>query len=122
LIDLDGFKAVNDTFGHHVGDALLVATAERLRANVRPDDTVARLGGDEFAILLPRGTVPVAGEVARRIAAAFADPVVVDGYALDVGASVGIACGPLSDPAVLLRDADSAMYAAKRQGKSLASR
>ncbi|MDQ1656832.1 MAG: hypothetical protein QOD41_1915 [Cryptosporangiaceae bacterium] len=122
LIDLDGFKAVNDTFGHHVGDALLVATAERLRANVRPDDTVARLGGDEFAILLPRGTVPVAGEVARRIAAAFADPVVVDGYALDVGASVGIACGPLSDPAVLLRDADSAMYAAKRRGKSLASR
>jgi diguanylate cyclase (GGDEF)-like protein/PAS domain S-box-containing protein len=116
LIDLDGFKAVNDTFGHHVGDALLVATAERLRAHVRPNDTVARLGGDEFAILLPDGTGPIAQEVAGRITAAFADPIAVEGHRLEVGASVGLAFGPLDDPA-LLRHADSAMYAAKRRGK-----
>jgi diguanylate cyclase (GGDEF)-like protein/PAS domain S-box-containing protein len=125
LIDLDGFKAVNDTFGHHVGDALLVATAERLRANVRPHDTVARLGGDEFAILLPTGTAHIAREVANRITATFADPIVIDGRRLDVGASVGLAYGSLDDPELLLRDADSAMYEAKRRGKDpgvLASR
>jgi diguanylate cyclase (GGDEF)-like protein/PAS domain S-box-containing protein len=113
-IDLDRFKEVNDSLGHHVGDELLVAAAERLRRSVRPSDTVARLGGDEFAVLLPHTPPAGARVVADRITAAFAEPVVVEGHAIPIRASLGIAGGPSRDTEALLKAADAAMYAAKR--------
>ena len=118
LLDLDDFKVVNDTLGHHAGDALLVAVAERLRGCVRPTDTVARLGGDEFAILLPGAADVHAVNVAERIAAAFEAPIPFEGQLLRVKASVGLACGVPDPPEELLRAADSAMYDAKRNGKA----
>jgi diguanylate cyclase (GGDEF)-like protein/PAS domain S-box-containing protein len=117
LIDLDEFKAINDTLGHHVGDAVLVAVAERMRACVRTGDTPARLGGDEFAILLPGAGPEVAAAIAQRFLELLAQPVQIDGHKLPIHASVGIAADHGSDPDVLLRSADSAMYSAKRTGK-----
>ncbi|MFF5229137.1 diguanylate cyclase domain-containing protein [Dactylosporangium sp. NPDC000521] len=118
LVDLDDFKTVNDTLGHHVGDGLLVEVGRRLRAAVRPGDLVARLGGDEFAVLLPLADDLAAGEVARRILAELANPVTTHGHLLTVNASVGVAQRPASDdPQLLLRHADIAMYAAKQGGK-----
>jgi diguanylate cyclase (GGDEF)-like protein len=115
LIDLDHFKAVNDGLGHHVGDALLVVAAERLRASVRPGDTVARLGGDEFAVLQPGGGRPAMAALSARITAALAVPAVIDGSEIAIRASVGGAVGSISDPDLLLREADASMYAAKRR-------
>ncbi|GIJ61802.1 hypothetical protein Vau01_093180 [Virgisporangium aurantiacum] len=114
LIDLDGFKEVNDTHGHHVGDALLCAVAERLRAGARAGDTVARLGGDEFAVLLPDTTEDVARQIATRIDASFAEPAVIGGHELTIRASVGVAAGPADDPDAVVRAADAAMYTMKR--------
>ena len=117
LLDLDGFKQVNDRFGHAVGDQVLVAVAKRLLGCVRPPDLVARLGGDEFAVLLD-GAEPGRGEaVAGRVLGAFADPVSVEGRLLPLAASVGVATaehGDGDDPDRLLRRADAAMYVAKR--------
>ncbi|WP_432988465.1 diguanylate cyclase domain-containing protein [Dactylosporangium sp. CA-233914] len=113
IIDLDGFKAVNDTFGHHAGDALLRAVADRLRGCVRPADTVARLGGDEFAVLLPGTPLEYAEELTRRVHESFAEPVVIDGARVPIRASIGAACGALSDSDTLLRAADAAMYSVK---------
>jgi len=114
MVDLDGFKDVNDTLGHVVGDQLLVEVAQRLRGCVRGDDVVARFGGDEFAFLL-RDTTPGTGEdTAERIAAVLEHPFVVNGVALDVEASVGITTAtPGQDVTDLVRDADVAMYVAK---------
>jgi diguanylate cyclase (GGDEF)-like protein/PAS domain S-box-containing protein len=117
LIDLDEFKAINDTLGHHVGDAVLVAVAERMRACVRSGDTPARLGGDEFAILLPGTGSEVAAGIAQRFLELLAQPVQIDGHRLPIRASVGIAADHAGDPDTLLRSADSAMYSAKRTGK-----
>ncbi|GAB3855517.1 putative bifunctional diguanylate cyclase/phosphodiesterase [Dactylosporangium cerinum] len=118
LVDLDDFKTVNDTLGHHVGDGLLVEVGRRLRAAVRPGDLVARLGGDEFAVLLPGAGDHAAGEVAERILAELANPVTTHGHLLSVGASVGVAERLADDdPQSLLRHADIAMYAAKQRGK-----
>jgi diguanylate cyclase (GGDEF)-like protein len=118
LIDLDDFKSINDTLGHAVGDALLVAVAERLRNCVRPGDTVARLGGDEFAVLLERVEPDAVTEIAERALAGFAQPIVIDGHTLLVQASIGVAAGqPDEDPGQLLRNADVAMYTAKERGK-----
>jgi diguanylate cyclase (GGDEF)-like protein len=115
MVDLDGFKDINDTHGHHAGDAVLGAVADRLRRCVPPSATAARLGGDEFAVLLPGADAPTARLLAERFAALLAEPVLVDGVALRAGASVGIAAGVGTAPGALLRDADTAMYAEKRR-------
>lgn len=121
FLDLDGFKEVNDRWGHDAGDRLLIAVSERLGACVRAQDMVARLGGDEFAILL---TVDVSHEEALRIAermcATLENGIVLDGYAVAVSASIGIVHSTANhnDPAVLLHHADAAMYQAKRAGKA----
>jgi diguanylate cyclase (GGDEF)-like protein len=117
LMDLDGFKEINDTLGHHHGDVLLQRIAERLKASTRPADLVARLGGDEFALLLPDiGETDDAVAVARRTLAELEGPVHIHGVDLDVRASVGIACFPDHghDVDELLSGADMAMYRAKQ--------
>ena len=119
LLDLDGFKTVNDTLGHAVGDQLLVEVAETLRARVRQQDVVARLGGDEFAVLLrDLPDTATAVSAARSISVALHRPFVVDNVALEVGVSIGVSVAPEhgSDLAQLLRCADVAMYQAKRDG------
>jgi diguanylate cyclase (GGDEF)-like protein len=117
LMDLDGFKEINDTLGHHHGDALLQRVGERLLASTRPADLVARLGGDEFALLLPdiAGTDDAVA-VARRTLEELEGPVHIHGVDLDVRGSVGIACFPAHgrDVDELLSGADMAMYRAKQ--------
>ncbi|HKO56221.1 MAG TPA: EAL domain-containing protein, partial [Thermoanaerobaculia bacterium] len=117
LMDLDRFKEVNDTFGHHFGDALLKQVAFRLRNQLREDDTVARLGGDEFALVLPDvGDANDAATKARNVLNTLQQPFVVEGQVLEVGASIGIALYPHHglDARTLLRRADVAMYTAKQ--------
>jgi diguanylate cyclase (GGDEF)-like protein len=115
LIDLDHFKEVNDTLGHHVGDQLLIRFAERLSNAVRPSDHVARLGGDEFAVIVPDADEAEALSVAERIRAALENPVSLEGMRLEIEASIGLAMHP--DHALgaedLLRLSDVAMYVAK---------
>ncbi|MBV6510457.1 MAG: hypothetical protein JJLCMIEE_03613 [Acidimicrobiales bacterium] len=122
VIDLDEFKEVNDTFGHHHGDRLLVELSNRFTDVLREADTVARLGGDEFAVLLTtNASRSGAITVAQRIAHSLEEPVNIDGISLQVGASVGIAFYPehATDADTLVQKADFAMYAAKRnRGRS----
>jgi diguanylate cyclase (GGDEF)-like protein len=117
-LDLDGFKGVNDRFGHAAGDAVLVAVAERLRSSVRDGDYVCRIGGDEFVILLPNITEGEAVAVARRIISRVAEPFEFAPTAR-VGASIGLASAPRDGMTAddLLSAADRAMYEAKRRGK-----
>jgi diguanylate cyclase (GGDEF)-like protein/PAS domain S-box-containing protein len=121
FIDLDGFKTINDSLGHHAGDVLLRGVGERLTAAVRNEDTVARLGGDEFAVVLDSlrdtGSVPT---VADKLLTEMSRPMMVEGKSLTVTGSIGIAVYPDDGEAVheLLRRADSAMYLAKRSGKN----
>jgi diguanylate cyclase (GGDEF)-like protein len=118
LIDLDGFKGVNDTLGHAAGDALLKGVAAKLSASVRGCDLVARLGGDEFAVLLRDCAADDADNTSRRILAALTEPVAVGDAEICANASIGVACAePGDDVESLLRDADLAMYAAKHDGK-----
>jgi diguanylate cyclase (GGDEF)-like protein/PAS domain S-box-containing protein len=116
VIDLDRFKEVNDTLGHHYGDLLLRELGVRLRGILREADTAARLGGDEFAVLLPRANAEEAEKAARRLLEALEQPFIVDGHPVEVGASIGVSVFPEhgSDPGTLLRRADVAMYVAKR--------
>ena len=121
IIDLDGFKQVNDLHGHGVGDDVLVVVAERLRESVRAADTVARLGGEEFALLLPETDLPGALIVAERVRSAIeAGGVrIKGGDRLTVTASFGVADFPASrDRVALMREADQALYTAKRLGKN----
>jgi diguanylate cyclase (GGDEF)-like protein len=118
LVDLDHFKAVNDTMGHAAGDALLVEVAARLRSAVRETELVARLGGDEFAVLLPGGAAAGAGAVAERILAELGRPVPLLHQDTVVQCSIGVAFSDSGDLAELLSDADIAMYAAKDQGRA----
>jgi diguanylate cyclase (GGDEF)-like protein len=120
-MDLDGFKPVNDEFGHDVGDKLLVAVAKRMAACTRSDDTVARLGGDEFAVLIDSQTAAGdAEEVSDRLAAALTRPFMIDGHQLRLGASIGRAVFPIDaeTPDGLLRAADAAMFAVKRSTRA----
>ena len=125
LVDLDGFKPVNDRFGHDVGDALLVAVARRLEGLVRNSDTVARLGGDEFVIVATR--LPGDAEaqaLGRKLLAGFQQPFQVAGQECRVGLTVGYALAPLdgSDALSLLKRADAAMYAGKQAGRNCLQR
>jgi len=118
LIDLDRFKEVNDTLGHHVGDQLLKQVGLRLEGALRVTDTVARLGGDEFAVLLPLvGTLDAAQAVARQLQAALGRPFPVDGLDLEVEASIGVVLSGLhgADRTELMQRADIAMYVAKQR-------
>ncbi|MGH2377102.1 MAG: putative bifunctional diguanylate cyclase/phosphodiesterase, partial [Candidatus Limnocylindria bacterium] len=119
VTDLNGFKPVNDTFGHQAGDVLLRLVGGKLREALRESDTVARLGGDEFAVLVPKledpGVIPP--KLLERLAGAFERPFRIEGVDVRVGAALGIAVYPQhgTDAATLFRNADSAMYTAKRQ-------
>jgi diguanylate cyclase (GGDEF)-like protein/PAS domain S-box-containing protein len=120
FVDLDGFKAVNDAYGHEAGDQVLVTVAERLRDCVRPGDTAARLGGDEFGLLVMDLTdAEVAEQVAERVLAALSEPILLGEREVRIGASVGLAVAGAAefDADTLLRNADLAMYVAKRHGK-----
>ncbi len=117
LLDLNRFKEVNDTLGHHHGDLVLREVAARLTQTTRAGDTVARLGGDEFAVLIPRvADVAAVTEMADRVLAALQRPAQLDGTVIDISASIGAAIHPTHslDSAELLRHADIAMYTAKR--------
>jgi len=120
-LDLDGFKAVNDTYGHDLGDLALQTVAQRFRGCLRDSDTLARIGGDEFAVLLPRLSDRQAAElVAQRMIAALAAPLDFGASPVEIGTSIGIATWPEHAGSVdaLLTAADTAMYRAKRGGRN----
>lgn len=127
FVDLDGFKEINDGCGHDVGDEVLIAVAQRLRASVRPHDLVARFGGDEFVVLCrmsaddsEAGAHAVAVQVATRVAQSISQPITTSARIAQVTASIGIASGDLSavGSQEMLQRADAAMYQAKRLGKN----
>jgi diguanylate cyclase (GGDEF)-like protein/PAS domain S-box-containing protein len=120
LIDLNGFKHVNDTYGHAAGDAVLRHVADLLRDCTGPGDVPARLGGDEFAVLTG-GDRPAADRIAERLRTAFASPAVIDGRELTVGASIGLATGPAGGGDHLLNSADLLMYEEKQRSRTLTS-
>ena len=121
MLDLDGFKQVNDQYGHDVGDELLMQVAQRLRANVRTADVVARLGGDEFVVTIGGlKSDRKAHELGAQLVTAFRQPFDVGGRICHVGLTIGYVLVPVDgdDPAVLLKGADAAMYAGKQGGKN----
>ncbi|QVL51124.1 MAG: EAL domain-containing protein [Thiocapsa sp.] len=120
-LDLDGFKPINDTHGHKMGDRVLVTVASRLRGCVREDDTVARLGGDEFVLLMNHmESLSDCAALLERVLAALAQPILIDGHSLAVTGSAGVTLFPrdAGDADTLLRHADHAMYQAKQQGRN----
>ncbi len=119
FVDLDRFKAVNDSFGHGAGDRVLREIARRLRDVVRPEDTVGRLAGDEFVVIGEDVGEWAARDMAARVAATIAEPIPLSGRDLVITASIGVVCAHGSiDPEEVLQDADVAMYRAKEQGRS----
>ncbi|MDG4823959.1 GGDEF domain-containing protein [Asanoa sp. WMMD1127] len=125
LLDLDGFKEVNDSIGHAAGDQVLAQTAERIKAVLGPSQVLARLGGDEFAILLPGATLAEAADLAWRIHVAVTCPSHVADTEIRLGVSIGVTGTHLSETGAgsgeLLRTADIAMYVAKRRGGGVAA-
>ena len=122
FIDLDRFKAINDTLGHDIGDGLLREVGERLSRSVRGSDTVARMGGDEFVILLEEvEEMEALAVLAKKVVAAISAPMDIGGHAIQVGASVGIACYPDDGvtAVMLMKNADAAMYGAKSAGRGV---
>ena len=120
-LDLDGFKAINDTFGHGTGDVLLKMVAERLTATVRKEDTVARLGGDEFIIALPEvDSADGAAKVALKVIAAVSQPYAIGGHTINITTSAGVSIYPVNgeDADTLMMSADLALYEAKSAGKN----
>ena len=121
LLDLDRFKVINDSLGHHAGDEVLVTVAKRLLTSSRASDTVARLGGDEFVVLLEENiTVDDAITVAQRVLAILHEPLLCQGHEVTIGGSIGIAFSGGTSPTStddLLRDADAAMFYAKGRGR-----
>ena len=120
LFDLDGFKAVNDTWGHAAGDRVLALVAERARKCVRASDTVGRLGGDEFLAILPQTSLDGASGVAAKLREALAQPYALDNATARLTASIGISLFPDHgiEPEQLQRAADAALYRAKRDGRN----
>jgi diguanylate cyclase (GGDEF)-like protein len=122
FVDLDGFKSINDSLGHSIGDGLLKCIADRLRGTMRESDVIVRLGGDEFAVIQAAKDQPQdAAALARRLIEVIAEPCQVEGHQLLVGATIGIAIAAQGqlDPEVLLRSADLAMYRAKGDGRGV---
>jgi len=121
FLDLDRFKVINDSLGHHVGDLFLIEVAKRLNYSLRGDDTIARLGGDEFCVLM-KGVdkIKVAIRLAARILKDLKDPIVVGKHSLITSASIGIRMADTisASPEEIMSDADAAMYRAKHQGKN----
>ncbi len=119
FLDLDGFKSVNDSFGHFIGDLLLIEVAERIRDCLRACDTIARIGGDEFVLLLDADEPASAATVADKLVTTIRQPFMIGDLELRVSASIGIAFYPGSDEhRDLLKDADAAMYHAKDMGRN----
>ena len=121
LLDLDGFKTVNDSLGHTFGDELLMQVSERLISILRKSDTIARMGGDEFMVLLPHINVTDHVEVvAQKILDAFTRPFMLNGKQIQITASIGIAVYPEDGDAsgTLIQNADKSMYIAKEQGRN----
>lgn len=120
FLDLDRFKVINDSLGHHIGDQLLIALSQRLETAIRPGDMVARLGGDEFAIILDRiKSITDATQAAHRIQQELSTPFKLSGHEVFVSASIGISHSlvPYNSPEEFIRNADIAMYRAKDQGR-----
>jgi diguanylate cyclase (GGDEF)-like protein len=121
-LDLDDFKSVNDTLGHHVGDQMLQAAAERLRGALRSSDLLCRLGGDEFAVVLPSTGGAAAKEAGRRLRTSLTSPLELDGRRLRTTTSIGVATRPAGATPVTAREllaaADTAMYTAKQDGRN----
>jgi len=121
FIDLDHFKQINDTLGHHVGDRVLKVVAERLKAKLRKEDTLARLGGDEFTIIIEDlDHIQEIQQLAEKIQKVMAQPIHVDGHTLYITCSIGISIFPQDDiePENLIKYADAAMYRAKEEGRN----
>lgn len=118
FIDLDGFKLVNDQFGHDAGDALLLHVGNQIRAGIRPEDTVSRIGGDEFVVLCEGASAEEANRIAERVATAIREPTVVGDRVIRASASIGVASVDSALSALeLLHHADAAMYRAKARGR-----
>lgn len=117
-VDLDRFKTINDTYGHDIGDELLIATTQRIKNTLRTSDTLGRIGGDEFVIVCEDATINDAIRAAERLNAAIAEPTALQTLALQVTASIGLAVSAdaTTTTDALLRDADTAMYQVKRTG------
>ena len=120
VLDLDGFKQINDRYGHEIGDRLLVAVADRLKHSMRIEDTVARLGGDEFVLILGGRDPKVLESALQRLLAALSAVYIIDGIGINISASIGVTLYPNDNENAdtLLRHADQAMYKSKQSGRN----